>query len=78
MELKMIASTSTPRCITRSFPRIFSEYGRYYSAFDDKIHNGVSYNDYSLWDNSGPNTPPVIDSAGSSAGYDHIAPANVR
>ena len=32
------------------FPRIFSEYGRYYSAFDDKIHNGVSYNDYSLWD----------------------------
>ena len=32
------------------FPRIFSEYGRYYSAFDDSIHNGVSYNDYSLWD----------------------------
>jgi predicted alpha-1,2-mannosidase len=35
---------------TLLFPRIFSEYGRYYSAFDDKIHNGVSYNDYSLWD----------------------------
>lgn len=32
------------------FPRIFSEYGRYYSAFDDTIHNGVSYNDFSLWD----------------------------
>jgi predicted alpha-1,2-mannosidase len=32
------------------FPRVFSEYGRYYSAFDDKVHNGVSYNDYSLWD----------------------------
>ncbi len=32
------------------FPRTFSESGRYYSAFDDKIHNGVSYNDYSLWD----------------------------
>lgn len=32
------------------FPRVFSEYGRYYSAFDDKIHSGVSYNDYSLWD----------------------------
>ena len=32
------------------YPRIFSEYGRYYSAFDDTIHNGVSYNDYSLWD----------------------------
>ena len=35
---------------TLLFPRIFSEYGRYYSAFDDKIHNGISYNDYSLWD----------------------------
>jgi len=32
------------------YPRIFSEYGRYYSAFDDTIHNGISYNDYSLWD----------------------------
>ncbi len=32
------------------YPREFSEYGRYYSAGDDKIHNGVSYNDYSLWD----------------------------
>jgi predicted alpha-1,2-mannosidase len=35
---------------TLLFPRIFSEYGRYYSAFDDRVHNGVSYNDYSLWD----------------------------
>jgi predicted alpha-1,2-mannosidase len=32
------------------YPRIFSEYGRYYSAFDDRVHKGVSYNDYSLWD----------------------------
>ena len=32
------------------YPRIFSEYGRYYSAFDDKIHNGESYNAYSIWD----------------------------
>jgi predicted alpha-1,2-mannosidase len=32
------------------FPRTFSEYGRYYSAFDEKIHDGVSYNDYSTWD----------------------------
>ena len=35
---------------TLLFPRQFSEYGRYYSAFDDKVHHGVSYNDYSLWD----------------------------
>jgi len=35
---------------TLLLPRTLSEYGRYYSAFDDKIHEGVSYNDYSLWD----------------------------
>ncbi|MCF7568785.1 GH92 family glycosyl hydrolase [Sabulilitoribacter arenilitoris] len=35
---------------TMLFPREFSEYGRYYSAFDDKVHEGISYNDYSLWD----------------------------
>ena len=33
------------------YPRLFSEYGRYYSAFDDAIHAGEhAYNDYSLWD----------------------------
>jgi predicted alpha-1,2-mannosidase len=32
------------------FPRTFSEYDRYYSPFDEKIHQGVSYNDYSMWD----------------------------
>ncbi len=32
------------------YPRIFSEYGRYYSAFDDKIHAGTSYTAYSIWD----------------------------
>ncbi len=32
------------------YPRDFSEYGRYYSAFDDKIHDGVSYTAYSMWD----------------------------
>lgn len=35
---------------TLQYPRIFSEYGKYYSAFDDAIHEGDSYNDYSLWD----------------------------
>jgi predicted alpha-1,2-mannosidase len=32
------------------YPRIFSEQGRYYSAFDDTIHKGESYTDYSIWD----------------------------
>jgi predicted alpha-1,2-mannosidase len=32
------------------YPRIFSEYGRYYSAFDDQIHQGESYTAFSLWD----------------------------
>ena len=42
------------------FPREFSEYGRYYSAFDDKIHKGVSYNDYSLWDTYRAEHPLLI------------------
>jgi predicted alpha-1,2-mannosidase len=32
------------------YPRTFSEYGKYYSAFDDTIHQGESYTDYSIWD----------------------------
>ncbi|RDI98688.1 glycoside hydrolase family 92 protein [Dyella solisilvae] len=32
------------------YPRLFSEHGRYYSAFDDQVHPGVSYTDYSIWD----------------------------
>lgn len=35
---------------TLQFPREMSEYGRYYSPFDEKIHEGVSYTAYSLWD----------------------------
>lgn len=35
---------------TLQYPREFSEYGRYYSPFDGQIHEGISYNDYSLWD----------------------------
>ncbi|HVQ35999.1 MAG TPA: GH92 family glycosyl hydrolase, partial [Pyrinomonadaceae bacterium] len=42
------------------FPRIFSEYGRYYSAFDDKVHQGISYNDYSLWDTFRAEHPLLI------------------
>lgn len=47
-EQKTILYTAFMR--TLQFPREFSEYGRYYSAFDGKIHEGISYNDYSLWD----------------------------
>src|SRR5437764_11666128 len=32
------------------YPRIFSEGGRYYSAFDGQVHNGESYTAYSIWD----------------------------
>lgn len=35
---------------TMQYPREFSEYGKYYSPFDEKIHSGVSYTSYSLWD----------------------------
>ncbi len=32
------------------YPVEFSEYGRYYSAYDDSIHVGDSYTSFSLWD----------------------------
>jgi predicted alpha-1,2-mannosidase len=35
---------------TLLYPRIFSEYGHYYGAFDDTIHAGESYTAYSIWD----------------------------
>lgn len=42
------------------FPRVFSEYGKYYSAFDDTIHNGVAYSDFSLWDTYRAQHPLLI------------------
>lgn len=42
------------------FPRKFSEDGRYYSAFDDAVHEGTSYNDYSLWDTYRAEHPLLI------------------
>jgi len=47
-EQKTIFYTTYYHCLI--YPRQFSEYGRYYSAADDKVHEGVSYNDYSIWD----------------------------
>ena len=35
---------------TQQYPREFSEQGRYYSPFDQQVHEGVSYTAYSLWD----------------------------
>src|SRR3954451_11986589 len=32
------------------YPRVFSESGRYYSAFDDRVHTGESYTAFSIWD----------------------------
>jgi predicted alpha-1,2-mannosidase len=32
------------------YPRVFSEQGHYYSAFDDAVHKGESYTAYSIWD----------------------------
>lgn len=45
---KVIFYTAYYHCLL--FPRQFSEYGKYYSAFDDKVHTGISYTDFSLWD----------------------------
>ena len=35
---------------TLLFPRKIDECGRYYSAFDDKVHEGEMYTCFSLWD----------------------------
>ena len=35
---------------TLLYPRQMDEDGRYYSAFDDRIHAGARYNCFSLWD----------------------------
>lgn len=35
---------------TLLYPRVISEEGRYYSAFDDLVHEGEAYSCYSLWD----------------------------
>jgi len=32
------------------YPKLFSEGGRYYSAFDDQVHRGSSYTAFSIWD----------------------------
>lgn len=32
------------------YPRQIDEYGRYYSAFDDQVHEGHMYNCWSMWD----------------------------
>ncbi|WP_220795018.1 GH92 family glycosyl hydrolase [Gluconacetobacter sacchari] len=32
------------------YPRSLSEYGRYYGAFDDRVHEGASYTDFATWD----------------------------
>jgi predicted alpha-1,2-mannosidase len=32
------------------YPKLFSEHGRYYSAFDDQVHSGESYTAFSIWD----------------------------
>ena len=32
------------------YPKLFSENGRYYSAFDDQVHTGESYTAFSIWD----------------------------
>jgi len=32
------------------YPKLFSEGGRYYSAYDDQVHEGTAYTAYSIWD----------------------------
>ena len=36
-------------CSPTQYPYEQDEYGSYYSGYDDSIHEGVSYNGYSIW-----------------------------
>ena len=47
-EVKTIFNTALYHSLL--YPRKIDEYGRYYSAFDDSVHNGVMYNCWSMWD----------------------------
>ncbi|KAH7915906.1 glycoside hydrolase family 92 protein [Hygrophoropsis aurantiaca] len=35
---------------TMQYPSEASEYGKYYSGYDDSVHEGISYTGYSIWD----------------------------
>ncbi len=57
VRLQMPGATETDKSLLYTamyhallYPRVFSEYGRYYSAYDDSIHSGESYTAYSIWD----------------------------
>lgn len=47
-DVKTIFYTGLYHCLL--YPRQIDESGCYYSAFDDRIHEGQMYNCYSLWD----------------------------
>ena len=47
-DVKTIFYTGLYHCLL--YPRQIDEYGRYYSAFDDRVHEGTMYNCFSLWD----------------------------
>ncbi len=47
-DVKTIFYTAMYHCLL--YPRRIDEDGRYYSAFDDRIHDGIMYNCWSMWD----------------------------
>lgn len=55
---KVIFYTALYHCLL--LPRIFSEDNRHYSPFDGKVHDGVYYNDFSLWDTFRAEHPLLI------------------
>ena len=36
-------------CSSTQYPYEQDEYGRYYSGYDDSVHEGISYTGYSIW-----------------------------
>ena len=64
---------------TLLYPRIFSEYGHYYSAFDDTIHTGESYTAYSIWDTfRAENSMLTLLAPERIRRHDHSPPAELQ
>jgi len=55
---KVIFYSALYHCLL--LPREFSEHGRYYSPYDGRVHKGVSYTDFSLWDTFRAQHPLLI------------------
>ena len=48
LQVRSLIVTMHPHSSTQ-YPYEQDEYGRYYSGYDDSVHEGISYTGYSIW-----------------------------